>query len=365
MGNSIRAVAAQETVRIVPGRDSHGQDIFAFLVKRSYHFDAQGKCHRIAPDEPFVDTDAYWGEPGASSPRREADIAPYKPATDVVVIGKVHAPQGSPVAWIEASIEVGNARKTIAVFGDRVATLQGNGKTPQYSEPAAFSELPLLYERAYGGADAAGELEFAYPRNPVGCGLVLRDQAGFAVQLPNFEDPNDLLIPERLILGDVKRWNRQPLPQGLGWFAKTWYPRMSFVGVLPGFVDADEAMREEALGLVPRNQLGLGRQFRLPSFDVRFNNGASPGLALPHLTGTEDVRLLHLSKDGDVRFRLPGDRPAIVADIGQGETAPEVVLHSVVIEPDRRHVDLVWRGSVPYPGTAWLPHMRRLAGWVA
>ena len=361
----MRAAAAQETVRIVPGRNLHGQDIFAFLVKRSYRFDAQGACHRIAPDEPFVEVDAYWGEPGASSPRAEADIAPYKPATDIVVIAKVHAPQGTPVACSEASIEVGDARKTIAVFGDRVAMLPGNGKPPRYSEPAVFTELPLLYERAYGGADTTGELEFAYPRNPVGCGLVLHDQAGRTVRLPNFEDPDDLLTPERLILGDVKRWNRLPLPQGLGWFAKTWYPRMSFVGVIPGFVDADEIMPEEALGLVPRNQIALGRQFRLPSFDVRFNNGASPGLALPHLAGTEAVRLLHLSKDGDVRFRLPGDRPTIVADIGQGESALEAVLHSVVIEPDCRRVDLVWRGSAPYPGTAWLPHMRRLAGWVA
>jgi len=140
---------------------------------------------------------------------------------------------------------------------------------------------------------------------------------------------------------------------------------MSFVGVIPGFVDADETMPEEERGLVPRNQIALGRQFRLPSFDTRFNNGASPGLALPHLAGTEAVRLLHLSKDGDVRFRLPGDRPTIVADIGQGESTPETVLHSVVIEPDHRRVDLVWRASVPYPGAAWLPRMRCLAGRVA
>src|SRR5215469_4292324 len=160
MGDSVRSAAGQETVRIVSGRNAHGQDIFAFLVKRSYRFDPQGECHRITPDEPFIEVDTYWGEPGESSPRREADIAPYKPATDIVVIGNVHAPQGMPVTCTEASIEVGGARKTIAVFGDRVAMLHGNGKTPRYSEPSCFTELPLLYERAYGGADTTGELEF-------------------------------------------------------------------------------------------------------------------------------------------------------------------------------------------------------------
>src|SRR4029077_13077863 len=98
-----------------------------------------------------------------------------KPATDIVVIGKVHAPHGTPMACTEASIEVGDVRKTIAVFGDRGAMLEGNGKTPRYSDPTLFTELPLLYERAYGGADTTGELDFAYPRNPVGRGLVLQD----------------------------------------------------------------------------------------------------------------------------------------------------------------------------------------------
>src|SRR5262249_48894232 len=113
---------------------------------------------------------------------------------------------------------------------------------------------------------------------------------------------------------------------------------------------ADETMREETLGLVPRNHIALGRQFRLASFDVRFNNGASAGLAMPHLTGDESVRLVNLTRRGDTRFRLPGERPEIVADVGMGETTPEVVLHAVLIQPDLGTLDLVWRGAVGYPG---------------
>jgi hypothetical protein len=356
---------SRETVRIVPGRDEHGGDVFAFLVKRSYRFDGTGQCQRVEPPAGFLDTDVYWGDPATSSPRYEADKAPYKPATDVIVIGTVCAPGGAPTHRLDASIQVVGARKTIAVFGDRIARLQGSGKAPVFSDPQPFTELPLVYERAYGGTDLTTAMEFTYPRNPVGRGMVVLEVPGAAVLLPNFEDPADLLAPERLVLGEAKRWNHQPLPQGMGWFGKTWYPRMSYVGALPGNVDADETMREEALGLVPRNHIALGRQFRLPSFDVRFNNGASPGLALPHLAGDEMIRLLNLTPQGETQFRLPGDRPTIVADVGMGETTPEVVLHTVVIQPDQASVDLVWRGAVGYPGSAWLPHMKRLAGWVA
>jgi hypothetical protein len=355
---------SREDVRIVSGRDGRGDSIFSFLVKRSYRFDNAGVCQRVDPPAAFRETDIYWGDPGTSSPRYEADNAPFKPATDVVVIGDVHAPGGVPVQTLQTGIEIGATRKVIAVAGDRVAVLQGDGEPPTFSEPLPFTKLPLVFERAYGGTDMSTGMEFAYPRNPVGRGMVVRDTPGMTIDLPNFEDPADLLTPERLVLGEMKRWNRQPLPQGMGWFSKTWYPRMSYVGVIPGFVDSNEVMREEALGLVPRGHIALGRQFRLPSFDVRFGNGASPGLALPYLAGDEQVRLVNLTESGSVRFRLPGERPAIIADVGMGEVAPEVVLHSVVIQPDRSAVDLVWRGAVSYPGTAWLPHMRRLAGWI-
>src|SRR5262249_59745124 len=134
---------------------------------------------------------------------------------------------------------------------------------------------------------------FTYPRNTKGRGVAMRNlpEVVDGLSLPNLEDPRDLLTPERVVLEHRTRWNRQPLPQGFGWFERIWYPRCSFVGAVPGDVDLAEPLREEALGLVPRGQVALARQFKLPSFDVRFNNGASPGLVLPHLAGDEHITL--------------------------------------------------------------------------
>ena len=342
-----------EEVKIVTGRNEVGADVFGFLVKRSYRITPAGVCERDHTP-PFLPIDIYWSDPEHSSPRLEAELVACKVATDIVVLGHAYAPAHRPTTRCDVAIEIGSARKVITVFGDRVAL--GDGGSVSFSAPEPFAALPLVFERAYGGAD--------YPRNPVGCGFVVDAMPHSPVPLPNFEDPDDMLTPERLVLRERKHWNRQPLPQGMSWFGKTWYPRMSYVGVTPGNVDANETMREESLGLVPAGHISLARQFRLPSWDVRFNNGAAIGLALHGLRGDERVRLVNLTPDGRAEFRLPGGSPRIVADIGAGETQPEVRLYSVMIEPDAARLTLIWGASVPYPGPAWLPHMKRLAGFV-
>ena len=123
-------------------------------------------------------------------------------------------------------------------------------------------------------------------------------------------------------------------------------------------------MREETLGLVPAGQIALARRFKLPGFDVRFNNGASPGLALPHLTGGELVRLRNLTPEGSLDFSLPHETPVMTLDIGLGDNALKPVLHTVCIRVEEMEVDLVWRGAHPFPGVDWLPEMKRLTAVV-
>jgi hypothetical protein len=97
----------------------------------------------------------------------------------------------------------------------------------------------------------------------------------------------------------------------------------------------------------------------LPVVDFRFFNGASPGLSLPYLAGDETVSLTHLTPEGNLSFQLPGDRPAITLDLGDGVQEEPVVLHTVQIRADDGAVDLVWRAAFPYPGLDWLPEMKK------
>lgn len=350
---------------VLPGETDTGEPIFSVVVKRTYAIQA-GKRAEVAPQQrPLVEQDEYFDsrQPHESSIRYETDLWPHKLATDVVVVGAAYAPQGRPVSTMTASVAVGKTRKKIWIVGDRCARFQ-EGAQPVFTEPLEFTSMEIRYERAYGGVDRQSfpDMPIFYPRNHVGCGYIVKNTAASVegVRLPNVEDPEDLLTPARIITGEPDCWNRQPLPQGFGWFHGSWYPRCSFMGAMPPYVDVDEVMREEALGLVPQGQAALAAAFRLPSRDARFFNGASLGLALPYLRSDEHIELENLTPEGSLHFVLPGEAPAIALDIGSGENALTPVLHTVVIRPEDREIDMVWRGSQPYPGIDWLPEMKCL-----
>jgi hypothetical protein len=361
---------APEVQAVLQGKDDQDRPIFSVLVKRTYAIRPGQRLARVEKTQPFVRADEYYddGDPEWATVKYETDFKPFKLATDVVVIGRALAPGGKAVQQLDVSIEVAEHRKTVRVSGDRHCLYRRNS-VPAFTEPELFTEMPIQYERAYGGKDVKSNPEepFYYPRNYLGVGIVMTNsqEAIGGLPLPNIEDPTDLLTPERIVLGKPERWNEQPLPDGLGWFQRTWYPRCSFVGAVPSYVGVDTVMREEKFGLVPKGQIALSRQFKLPSFDVRFNNGASRGLILPHLSGEETFRLTHLSPDGSLTFQLPGEIPSMMLDIGLGENKLEPILDTVCVRMEDMQVDLIWRGTRVHPGPDWLPEMKKMVAEVS
>jgi hypothetical protein len=356
-------------VAIAPGWREERQWVLSVLVKRTYAVAGDGEVARSAEATPLVQSDVYWDDdPERCSVRFETDLVPYKPSTDVVVIGTARAPRGAPAYVVDVAVEMAGRRKALRVIGDR-RCVHRPSLAPAFTEPEPFAEMPIRYERAYGGKDEHSEpgVPFHYPRNPIGRGFALRNVPELVdgLRLPNVEDPDDPIVPERLLLGEKKFWNEAPLPQGLGWYQRNWYPRCSFAGSVPAFAPHDRPMREETLGLVPRDQVALARSFRLPSFDVRLNNGASLGLTFDALRGSERVRLENLTPQGALEFSLPDDRPRIGLDLGGGETELEPALQTVCIRSDHGELDLVWRGSCDVPGIDWLGRMPRLVAEVS
>jgi hypothetical protein len=354
----------RETFVVVPGHTGDRTPIFSVLVKRTYDL-RNGRLTRAATASPLVAVDQYFndGDPEWTSVRQETDLVPYKMGTDVVFIGRAYAPGGEPVYELDATIAVDTLQKSIRIIGDRRCE-RVPGRPPLVTDPVPFTEMELRYERAYGGRDffSIPMLPFYYPRNFVGSGLALKDVAEVVdgLALPNLEDAADLLTPERIVLESPTRWSDQPLPQGFGWVHRAWYPRCSFAGAFPPFVEPDAVLREEELGLVPEGQIALARQLKLPSFDVRFANGASTGLVHRGLRGDETVTLTQLTPEGGTTFALPGDRPRVALDIGLGQNELPVVLQTLCIRGDEGQVDLVWRGAHAYPGVDWLPEMKRM-----
>lgn len=347
---------------LLPGQTPEGKYILAVLLKRTYTIVPFGLCERVEEDRPLLGGDEHYGDPLNTPPRFEADFVPFKLATDVVFDGSAHAPGGRLVRELTATLEIGSAKKAVAVIGDRVCRHRA-GSPPTFTEPEPFKEMPLRYDRAYGGIDVYTNprCPFPYPRNTLGRGFAAGDgkAAIDGLQLPNVEDPTDRLTPDRLVLRKYEEWAKQPMPAGLGWYSKYSQPRAGLAGILPADRPTEQMMRKAYADLLPPGLKEKYLEHPLPTVDFRFFNGASPGLVLPYLKGDEAVRLTNLTPDGVLAFGLPGDRPAVTLDVGDGPAGGPTVLHTVQLRGGEMEVDLVWRTAVPYPGPDWLPNMTK------
>ena len=349
---------------LLPGQTPQGQYILSVLVKRTYDIHENASCARADTDRKLVPADTHYGDPMNTSVQFESDFVPFKLSTDIVLNGTAYAPGGVPTTEFVASLYVGDLAKHLFILGNRVCKYR-KGALPEFTAPQPIDKLALGYERAYGGVDifSAPQLPCPYARNHLGRGFVIKNvrESVDDLELPNIEELNDRLTPERLCVGDVARWEGQPMPAGFGWYSRYWYPRAPLAGVMPADQLAEQEMRLAYAQAVPADQRALYEQTRLPEMDFRYFSGASPGLiADAFLQGNEVVRTTNLTSEGDFQFQLPSERPFVSIDIGAGSQQPEVFLQTIMIRMDDRQVDMVWRAAIPYAGPDSLPGLQTL-----
>jgi hypothetical protein len=348
---------------VLPGQSPEGEYILAVLIKRTFDILANGECVRAGEDRSLTPGEMFWDHPMNSSVQYESDFVPFKLATDVVLNGTAHAPGGRPTTSCMVSLQIAAQRKTLTVTGDREGRYSG-GRTPRFTDPVPFTAMDLRYERAYGGTDVYSDLKvpYPYPRNPLGRGFAVLNtpKSVDTLPLPNVENPQTLLTPEQLCLGEFAQWETRPMPAGFGWYPKTWLPRALLAGIMPCDRPVEQELRKAYAELVPAGQRQAYLTHGIGDMDFRFFNGASSGCVFPYLKGGEQVATENLDRRGRVEFRLPGDAPRIGLDIGDGIREPGEVMQTVMIRMDERQLDLVWRAAVPYRGPDWLPEMRRM-----
>ncbi|MEO8269509.1 MAG: DUF2169 domain-containing protein [Aureliella sp.] len=321
------------------------------LVKRSYQIEPGFVAKRLDADEAFRKIDEYYdeGDPETSTIKYESELASDKQWTDVVIVGEAYAPEGKPCHQRQVSVSIANRPiLSLVVSGDRQCHHVPGG-LPSFSDPQAFAVMPIRYERSYGGWDKTSDekIPFWYPRNMQGVGVVLNNvrEAVQGLRLPNIESAEDRLTPENILMGDPHRWHLQPIPQGLGWRQKTWFPRCSLIGARPPFLDAGATLREQSMGWLPADYASLSLQQRLPADLLKFASGASFGLSFADLRGDEQVHLHGLTPDGDLHFALPADMPRIALDLGQGGEVLPTKLLTVLIQPSHLRLDMIWSGT--------------------
>lgn len=295
--------------------NEQGVDTLYVMVKASFHI---GKGLTLADEQPKpMATDVYWTEPGESSIKYASDLHTGKPASDIIMLGHACAPGQQEATQLDVALSVGKVSKTIRVFGDR------QWKDGRITAPAPFKTLALVYEKAYGGVHVVnGRVDSAEMRNPVGRGFAgtRKPEEMNGVPLPNLEDPHHLIR-------DIKD---QPAPACFGFCAPHWQPRASRAGTY------DDDWKNTRAPFLPKD------------FDKRSLNMAHADLVYPgFLEGDEPVEIANMHPNGMIQFDVPRVKLVTRIDMAGKEQTPEFNLETLILEPNRMTVSLVWRAALP------------------
>jgi hypothetical protein len=343
---------------IVPGNAPDGAAILSVLGKYTFTF-SQGK--QAVPDSneqiPFYEFDQYYGNgnPQTAAIKHESDLVAFKPMKDMVVIGSACCPRGKRAYYLDVSVRVGAAVKTVRVFGNRRVQVTGMGFA--FTDPEPFEQMPLDYSLAYGGTDTNSDpgITYVYLKNPIGKGFVVRNKpkALQDLELPNLEDPQKLLSMQNLVLHRFEKWKQSPEPAAMGYIGRNTYPRYTLSGLPPDAHQENEAARQLQMQQMP--EIGSGASSQpppsTPLLNAQFFNGAPPGLQFPYLAGNEQIALIYMDPDWPkFNFQLPDMRPTAWIDVGEGPEEMQMVLHTIEILKPTNQLTMVWRGSTYYEG---------------
>ena len=301
-------------------RDKTGAHHWIVAVKASFDIQPGGKVELAEEQDPCLLAPEYFGEPGKSSVRYEADVVPPKPTTDILVEANAYAPRGRPTSSVPVTLEVGNVRKTIIVHGQRVYYKGTDGRVTT-SAGVPFVTRPIRYEEAYGGSDLTDpdpRQQRFDSRNPVGKGVSrdptrLINQPAHTVEYPD---------------GDPAKRG----PAGFGPIAGYWSPRREHAGTY------DDQWANTKKPLLPDD------------FDDRFHLAAPEDQrASRHLHGGEIVCLTNVTTTGALVIELPKIFLAFSTRFGRRREEHRSRLGTVILEPESK-VRLVWQTSLLVKG---------------
>jgi len=293
-----------------------------------------------------------------------------KPYVDFVVLGAATPPGGKPVTRMNVRAAIGDAEKHLAVFGPRRITWDDNDRI-QIGRPEPFESIPLTLPHAYGGIDPRVPNDRGddllsrilqvvdhpglYPRNPFGRGYLVdpRPVEDAVLEMPNLEDPSDLLNAERLVVRDPRLWWRQPLPWALDFVHPVTFPRYIY---FHEDTDAwypspeDDSLPEVQRGFLPprfRSEL----RFPYSTAHPLYGQEASYGLALRTIAGNETATLKGMDAEfPTIGFRLDGACNHVFDLKLDGQLQRvEPKLNSIAVSVADRRVCLVFAATVPLP----------------
>jgi hypothetical protein len=283
-----------------------GQTRVTVIAKATFAFAVDGEMPRIRAHE-LHRADVHHARNPMRSVRSTSDLAPRLDRVDVLFTGSAYAERGAPARALTVRL---------GLFDGARAVLD---KTLLARDEAGFQQMPIVYERAFGGME--------HPDNPVGVGATPGSSE------PSLVDPGD---PRRTI--------------GLGPVARSWLSR------------------RRLLGRTPRSQLDGPILEIPPGFDWSYFQAAPVDQRLDRLRGDEWIVMDALHPEHPrVRMRLPGARAiARVYGLSRSGLAEghelALIADTLRIDGDDQTCSVVWRQSFLMPEGAALAAVQIAAG---
>ena len=297
----------------IAGRLPFPDHSLTLIVKGTFDFVPDGEVvpsdeqQLLTGDEFYEDDEEMQG-----GPRYASDFAYFKPLADLGLAGHCHAPKGTVVPARRVTFQVGEAVRSLTVYGDR------HWIGPVATEPEPFSKLALRYDYSYGGK--------GFKKNPAGRGYSkTEDENGRARRyLPN------IMHPEEQMATPLSRLE----PAGFGPIHGEWHPRKSRLGSYRG------------------KYLKTRWPWFAEDMDWRYFNAAPDALQTEFLRGNEALYFENLHPQyQDYRSTLSGIKARCfvngdVANSAGEETFSEVAMNldTLWVDMDNEKVVLVWRG---------------------
>ncbi|MFM9924877.1 DUF2169 domain-containing protein [Variovorax sp. H27-G14] len=371
----------------------------------------RGTCVAEVNDDdpvPLALADAYWGEEGASSPREESDLAPFKPRCDVIVNATAHAPRGVPSPEWEVRVKVTAGRqwvqppeppkplhpgarltpqqqaawnherqsasalaapravldKRLRVSGPSLFYLR-NGREWARTASEPMLSLDMRWEHAFGGRTLLrkpGASEHEPPllnevcfSNPLGQGWLERraiEQARHA-GLPDIER-----MPAPRIEPAQERM-QQPV---LATHAGTGLDARAMAQAAKGYAREPAGLGVVGRAWAPRLALAgtyddtwLAQRHPWPPLDLDFGywNAAPADQQVPYLPPDACIELWNLSEPsstpgGHLRVTLPGHRALVLLRLDNGALLPlPMVTDTLLVDAQAMTLSLVHRVWIP------------------
>ncbi|MHA7773940.1 DUF2169 domain-containing protein [Roseibium sp. M-1] len=200
------------------------------------------------------------------------DAAYPKPFGEFLIAGR--AMSRDPVRAMHVAVSVGDKSRRLSVFGDRVWKTSADG--PVFTDPRAFTEMPLTPDRAFGGE--------GFAENPAGQGFDGDNLLGHLAQVP---------LPNIELAGhEIREIDDSP--------------GAAVVGPIP----LDDPARIALAGTYDKAWVAHRMPDWPEDFDPRYFMAAHREQQFPgFFKGSEPIRVVGMSAEQpDVRSRLPGVR---------------------------------------------------------